>query len=84
METIRTTKSKTTSRICSVIYEVLYEIEKENEILKKVTRYLRVWYKLKRAKRRAHMDFLNPVPLQQIYGIQYENKNTIMFYLFNM
>ncbi|CAF4727784.1 unnamed protein product [Rotaria sp. Silwood1] len=31
-------------------------------------RYLRVWYKLKRAKRRAHMDFLNPVPLQQIYG----------------
>ncbi|CAF0909888.1 unnamed protein product [Adineta ricciae] len=31
-------------------------------------RYLRVWYKLKRAKRRAHMDFLNPIPLQQIYG----------------
>ncbi|CAF1654352.1 unnamed protein product, partial [Adineta ricciae] len=31
-------------------------------------RYLRVWYKLKRAKRRAHMDFINPVPLQQIYG----------------
>ena len=35
-------------------------------------RYLRIWYKLKRAKRRAHMDFLNPVPLQQIYG----NRNT--------
>jgi hypothetical protein len=34
-----------------------------------VDRYLRVWYKLKRAKRRAHMDFINPVPLQQIYGI---------------
>jgi len=32
-------------------------------------RYLRVWYRLKRAKRRAHMDFLNPVPLQQIYGV---------------
>ncbi|CAF3473761.1 unnamed protein product [Rotaria sp. Silwood1] len=31
-------------------------------------RYLRVWYALKREKRRAHMDFINPVPLQQIYG----------------
>ncbi|CAF4308873.1 unnamed protein product [Rotaria sordida] len=33
-------------------------------------RYLRVWYKLKKEKRRAHMDFINPVPLQQIYGKQ--------------
>jgi non-lysosomal glucosylceramidase len=31
-------------------------------------RYLRMWYRLKKARRRAHMDFLNPVPLQQIYG----------------
>ncbi|CAF1053763.1 unnamed protein product [Adineta steineri] len=31
-------------------------------------RYLRIWYKLRRAKRRAHMDFINPIPLQQIYG----------------
>ncbi|CAF0984068.1 unnamed protein product [Adineta steineri] len=31
-------------------------------------RYLRIWYKLKKAKRRAHMDFINPIPLQQIYG----------------
>ncbi|CAF2719013.1 unnamed protein product [Rotaria sp. Silwood2] len=30
--------------------------------------YLRIWYKLKRAKRRANMDYLNPIPLQQIYG----------------
>ncbi len=27
-----------------------------------------MWRKLKRAKRRVHMDFLNPIPLQQIYG----------------
>ncbi|CAF4494167.1 unnamed protein product [Rotaria socialis] len=31
-------------------------------------RYLRVWWRLRKAKRRVHMDFLNPVPLQQIYG----------------
>ena len=31
-------------------------------------RYLRIWYDLKKAQRRAHMDFINPTPLQQIYG----------------
>lgn len=39
-----------------------------NEELEIHSRYIRIWYKLKKAKRRAHMDFLNPVPLQQIYG----------------
>jgi len=32
-------------------------------------RYLRIWYSLKKAQRRAHMDFINPIPLQQIYGV---------------
>ncbi|CAF4096168.1 unnamed protein product, partial [Rotaria magnacalcarata] len=31
-------------------------------------RYLPLWYRLRKAKRRAHMDFINPIPLQQIYG----------------
>jgi non-lysosomal glucosylceramidase len=35
-----------------------------------VYRYLPKWYKSKREKRRPHMDFLNPLPLQQIYGIE--------------
>ena len=33
-------------------------------------RFLPVWYKLKRSQRRAHIDVVNPVPLQQIYGEQ--------------
>ncbi len=68
METIFSSKSETISRIYTVIYEVRltnFYNKSENDF---VDRYLRVWYKLKRAKRRAHMDFINPVPLQQIYG----------------
>jgi len=44
------------------------ENKNQEEYCLKFNRYLRIWYKLKRAKRRAHMDFINPVPLQQIYG----------------
>jgi len=41
-------------------------------------RYLRIWYRLKRAKRRAHMDFINPIPLQQIYGSRLKRKKCLI------
>ncbi|CAF1044150.1 unnamed protein product [Didymodactylos carnosus] len=32
-------------------------------------RYLQYYFRIKKLKRRPHMDFINPVPLQQIYGV---------------
>ncbi|CAF2632217.1 unnamed protein product [Rotaria sp. Silwood2] len=38
------------------------------EFVPLMMRYLHVWYKLKKEKRRSHIDFFNPISLQQIYG----------------
>lgn len=71
METIWSTKDQTINGIHSIIFKVSVLIHpgmKDKIDSNFFPRYLRIWYRLKKAKRRAHMDFLNPVPLQQIYG----------------
>ena len=71
MESIWSTENQTISGIRSAIYKVSVFIlnrQRKRKIFFEFSRYIRIWYRLKKARRRAHMDFLNPIPLQQIYG----------------
>ena len=72
METVFTASISAACRIHSIVPTVSPRVRGDviYVVLVECIRFLPVWYKLKRSQRRAHIDVVNPVPLQQIYGEQ--------------